>query len=461
MFSRVILIVVILISLASCTSNSGVGKRLSSEAPASNALMHFEEISAKWREVGGAGRNYLDSYTSLIISSNLDDYNPSNKTSSHSGSGNNDRSLYQRDYESRTWFSRLFVDKITSSTLTMEVSTPDYSTTVPLVILEYSSTRENGDQWYRMLAVRREAFPLFLVKQNGQNSKVGLKFNVHKSHESNSNAGQLLKTTLNTLETVTPSLTVVTTLNKHFTESSKEAIDKSLSANFSKSLQEDLIRDISLLEIEPGSNIQVTFKDTLSDSIFVDGDLKKYARWRVTFDYPRPSVFSAFRICTAFFENNDKSHEYATTDNGCKESKKEAISSVLDTVSGPEILDFSLVFGSDDEQKFGTIGSYLRQQSWFSDYISSGTNLEDFTPVANKLCRSIKNAMIGVNLNSLDAELVVWAVKKNMPLSDNAINALNDVESKDCKTMKDDKGSREAYMEQFSPVSSDIESSST
>jgi hypothetical protein len=410
-------------------------------------IAQFLELSPYWLKENGAGQDYLDSYTSLIV------YSPDNdNTKGVRGSLESPEILpsdhmieptekiKDRKYEPRNWFSRLFSDISTSSTLTLEMTAPDYSTTVPLAIMEFNSNSENGDQWYRMMAVRREAFPLFLVKRNGDNSKIGLKFNVHKSHKSKSNAGQLLKTTLDTLSTVSPQLTVITTLNKHFSDAAKNAVDKSLSANFSKSLQEDLIRDVSLMEILPGSNIQVEFRDTESDRIFVNEEPLPIGLWRVMFDYPRPSVFAAYRICKEPKSNNtnvrDNPHTYL---NGCLSTRTEAERKVLEVVNSSDILDFSLVFGAEDKQNFGTISSYLRQQSWFGDFLASANSRTQLDSLAGGFCRKIRNAVVEVNLNYFDADLVVWAVKKGMPLSSESIAALEGKSNKgqDCFTRRD------------------------
>ncbi|MFT4849270.1 MAG: hypothetical protein ACI83B_001809 [Sediminicola sp.] len=395
-------------------------------------ITQFEELAPYWKANNGEGEIYLDAYTSLIITSPDHDVkickDNNCPTKSHLERGGLGPINKYRPYIESTWYERLFRDTIVSTSLTFEMTTPDYSATVPLAIMEYSSSRENGDQWYRMVAVRREAFPLFLIKQSGQNSKAGFKFNVYKSQQANSNAGQLLKTTLDTLSTVTPQLTVVTTLNKHFTESSKEALDKILSANFNKSIKEDLIRDVSLLEITGGSNIQVEFKDTQSDSNFVDTFPTTIGRWQISFDHPRPSVFAAFRICPKSTEkdNAEKAHVYK---NGCRETRAIAEQAVLDSVQAADILNFSLAFGSEDIRSFGTIDSFLRQQSWFAEFLSLES--EQIEGNADKLCRNIRNSIVGVNLNSFDADLVVYAVIANMPFKRKTAEALKVLQSGD------------------------------
>jgi hypothetical protein len=432
MFHSRVLLILMIIYLTGCSSNiknSATPNQAPKDTLKKTRITQYEELSPFWKQTNGDGDIYLDAYTSLIITSpdhdvqicedgipcEVEDY------LMNSGAG---ETPTLRPYLSRNWFQRIWNDVVISTSLTFELTTPDYSTTVPLAIMEYSSSRETGDQWYRMVAIRREAFPLFLIKQNGQNSKAGFKFNVHKSQQSKSNAGQLLKTTIDTLSTVSPQLTVVTSLNKHFTESSKEAIDKTLSSNFNKSITEDLVRDVSLMEISHGSNIQVEFGNQTTDKDFVDTYPKTIGRWQITFDYPRPSVFSAFRICPQPESKSSKKKTIFTYKNGCRKNRSEAEKAVLESVKASEILNFSLAFGSDDVRNFGTINSFLRQQDWFAEFLELDKNA--VVQSVDKLCKNIRNSIVGVNLNSFDADLVVYAVIANMPFKMDTSNALTD-----------------------------------
>ena len=284
---------------------------------------------------------------------------------------------------------------------------------MPLVTIDHISDRSNGEKFDRTVVHTAQQFPLFLIKGDGSNAIASAKFQVKSADSvSSSIAATALQLAQNAARAAAPQSAVVTTLTEQQTRNVANSIDNAVNQLFSSSLNEGQWLDNDIRRWDSG--VVLTFSIPKSE-----GRLKKdkdayqiVGRWYVSFENPRPSIFSDRLICKPASDGTTSGGAcivgYATA----------ATQAERDTVGGAAaVLQFPLI---KDAQSLGTVSAYLQQQPWWSPAITAFAKGGDALNAASiaTFCQNIKLAITAINLNRVDAGIVANAVREGLPLPD-------------------------------------------
>lgn len=347
--------------------------------------------------------SFSNSYTRLLIYSDI-----------YAANGLEKGNTTPLKYQPRTWWKRAMVGRVFSINLTANVSVGDFETTVPLATVGHESNSE-GEKWNRVIHHSKSNFPLFLVKNDGSASVPVVKISVNgtKSYSSRG-AAAALQVALGVANATTQSASVVTRLSEESTRDKARAIDDAISQLFASGITEEHWTDRDLRMWQVGESmapngVKVGFSIPKDDQDW-NSETLSVGIWTITFDYPRPSIFSDWRVCP----NNTISR--------CTTSRSEAESMIWTDINASEVLNYVLV---NNDPSLGTIRAFISQQDW---YLSSQTALaklegtvnpttsEMNKSTANAFCRRIANEITGIGLNGFDANIVVWAIIEGMPM---------------------------------------------
>jgi hypothetical protein len=366
----------------------------------------FTQLSDAWDEKSGSGA-MSDSYTRLIIQSSTD---------MHAAGSTGEVVSYP--YRARPWLDRFFVGKDYGINFTAKVTVGPFEATAPLLTLSHQSNRSVGERWERVVYHSIQNFPLFLVKGNGENSIAVARFSVKGSEELQSRiAASAVQVALNVARAVAPEAAVVTRLSQQSSKDKAQAIDNAVGKLFGVGISEENWSDRDMRRWKRDGGVSVTLKIPENEGDWGGEKLATVGTWTIAFDDPRPSIFSDWRIC---------SPDVAPR---CADNRAQAITAVHGAINAASVLSFSLV---DNGNTLGTIRSYLAQQDW---YASAQTELAgaNAAAAAGLLCRRIRNSITEMSLNGVDADIVVWAVAKGMPLPSGAADAMR--ASPDCNSV--------------------------
>lgn len=356
----------------------------------------LHEFNDQWSPGPTAdGADFSGQYTRLVITSSITGNNAGGQVAALA-------------YKPRNWLSRAIVGKEFNYVLTARLRVPDtMEFTVPLAIIGHQSNSD-GETWLRELSVERRDFPLFLVKRDGRTSSPSVSAEVKGSNTYASRgaaAGVSALARLTQLTGANPA--VVTQLTKESAKTAAAQVDAALSRLLTTSVTERTNSDRPLRHWPPqssttSSGLQIVLK-VPEDEEWDEKSPKEVGRWTITFDAPRPSIFSDWSVCR-------KSSEKPR----CSDSVGEARKMVAKEVRPSEILNFDLVNGA---QKLGTIRAYLVQQEWFTTAITAFANPNVGADTVNLFCRRVVNEISGLDLSEFDAKLVLWATYTAMPVT--------------------------------------------
>lgn len=380
----------------------------SKESVQDNKSINITPLSAykdEWSFVTSAPKDvsFSNSYTRLLIYSDI-----------YAANGQENGDTIPLKYQPRTWLRRAIVGRVFSINLTTNVSVGDFETTVPLATVGHESNSE-GEKWNRVIHHSKSNFPLFLVKSDGSASVPVVKISVNgtKSYSSRGAAGAL-QVALGVAQATTQSASVVTRLSEQSTRDKARAIDDAISQLFASGITEEhwTDRDLRMWQVGEGmtpNGVKVEFTIPKDDQDWNSEPLS-VGTWTITFDFPRPSIFSDWRICPT------------KTISRCTTSRTEAESKILTDINASEVLNYVLV---NNDPGLGTIRAFISQQDWYLssqtalaklDGTGNPTTLEMNKSTANAFCRRIANEITGIGLNGFDANIVVWAIIEGMPM---------------------------------------------
>lgn len=346
-----------------------------------------------WSAASGSGADFSDAYTRLMIFSEV---------SGESGG----EPTKPMPYEGREWLTRALVARDYSINLTAKVMAGAFEATVPLATISHQSGSK-GEQWSRAIHHSKQSFPLFLVSATGGTSTPTVRISVNgdRSYASRA-AATAVQVALGVAQATGQNTRLITALSEKSVRESARAMDEAISRLFGSGLSEEhwSDRDLKHWNVSNGrpQGARITFRIP-SDTKDWNSQANTVGTWTVTFDYPRPSVFSDWRICGA----NELPR--------CTTTRNEAEGNVLSEVNPGQVLNFPIAAG---EQGLGSIRAFLSQQDWYTASQVALANPARRTTAASTLCRTIVNEITGVGLNAFDAGIVVWAVAKGMPMSE-------------------------------------------
>lgn len=350
---------------------------------------------------GSESVSFSNSYTRLLIYNDL------------AATNNDNKDPFQ--YQKRYWWKRAVLGRMYSINLTANISVGVFETTVPLATIGHESNSE-GEKNNRILHHSKSSFPLFLVKADGSASVPIVKIAVNgtKSYSS-SGAAAALQVVLGVAQATTQPASVVTRLSEQSTRDKARAIDSAISQLFASGITEEhwTDRDLRLWHVGAESKtpkgVKVKFSIPKDDKDWNSEPLE-VGTWTITFDYPRPSIFSDWRVCPTNIISR------------CTTSRTEAESKIWTDINASEVLNYVLM---NNDPSLGTIRAFISQQDWYLssqtalaklDGTGNPTTLEMNKSTANAFCRRIANEITGIGLNGFDANIVVWAIIEGMPM---------------------------------------------
>lgn len=376
--------------------------------PAVVNLTRLSTYEDEWTDAANTptGASFSGAYTRLLIVGELDaDQSPAGTTT-------------DLLYSQRPWLARAFVGKDFSINLTANITVGTFESTVPLATIGHQSNSD-GEQWSRVVHHSKANFPLFLVKTDGSASVpvVKLSANGTKSYSSRG-AAAAIQVALGVARATGQAPSVITRLSEQSTKDKARAIDDAISKLFASGVTEEHwtdrdLRTWSASNKEKPRGVRIKFRIPKDEQDW-NSEYLDVGTWTVTFDHPRPSIFSDWRICAT------------NTLPRCAIGRPEAEKNVHKELDAGQVLNYKLVAG---DQGLGTIRAFLSQQDW---YISAQAGLASqgtANATGASFCRRIRNEITGLGLNGFDAEIVVWAVANGMPLPSTANLATID----DCK----------------------------
>jgi len=363
-------------------------------APKAIDITPLSRYQDEWGAAQAGGYDFADAYTRLVIYSDVAEDKP-----------NVDEKL---GYESRHWLSRALVDKDYALNLTVKVIAGAFEATVPLATVSLQSGSK-GEKWARTIRHDRQSFPLFLVPSSGGAATPTLGFAVSgdRSYESRA-AAAALQVALGIAKLADPEAPVVTTLTEKKSREQARAVDDAISQLFSSGLSEEhwTDRDLRLWSVDGRRprGVKVTFRIP-TDSNDWNSSAAEVGTWTVSFDFPRPSVFSDWRICGPVGLPR------------CAASRAEAEANALRELDPSQVLNTSIAPG---EQGLGSIRAFIAQKDWYTAAQVALATPGKQNGAASTLCRTLSNEVTRLGLNGLDAAIVVWAVAEAMPLPEHA-----------------------------------------
>jgi post-segregation antitoxin (ccd killing protein) len=310
-------------------------------------------------------------------------------------------------YDSRGTIKRYLSGKNYTTNLTAKVVVGTFEATVPLATVTHRSD-SNGEHWARSIHYNALNFPLFLVRSDGAASIPSITFTLNASNEMTSmGAAAGLQAALTIARATGTAASVVTQLSEQATKERARAIDNVVSKLFSSGIQEEHVsdRDLRLWQSDNGKPVGVAVEFAVPSE---EGNWKstpnKVGKWTFSFDFPRRSIFSDWRICGEVRLPK------------CTLNREESQKKILQDIDASSVLNYGLL-----NTYLGSIRSYLGQQDWYMSAINGMSNSDAKTreSAANNLCRRVRNEITSLGLNGFDADIVLWAVWTGMPLPDN------------------------------------------
>jgi len=401
-------------------------------------------LSNVWTGFDDPDQKFSNLYTRVLINSRHT--RVSGETEGKSAGGIPDEvTLY--DYGDRGAFLRAFWGTHYSLNLTAYVSVGSFQATVPLVTIDHTSNRTDGEKFLRIVAHTAQSFPLVLLKGDGSNAIATVHFVVKATDTTQSSAAAAAIQAAQGIATaLAPEASVVTTLSSQATKDKATALDKAINSVLARQLDEEQWLDNDVRRW--GEGARVTFLIPPPDNEAAWGDsanFREVGAWTLSFEDPRPSVFSDIQICHTVKEKGAKGQSAAAEATGAKSKgtseycrdtvAKAAEAAQKEAESRPEqVLNFNLLNGT---QSLGTIAAYLKQQSWWDQSMKTFNGLQkgqgpDDGDIS-QFCRSIKQTISAVGLNAIDGGIVVAAVRERGPLPAAVVKAMGLDSAKDCK----------------------------
>jgi hypothetical protein len=351
-----------------------------------------------------------DTYTRLIITS----YNASSDAEAAE-----DAQIYP--YRKRSGIERFFVGLRRSVTLSAKVSSGGFVATIPLVTVTHESTRAGGEVFNRIIRHQAQDFPMFLVRGTTTSDIASVVFDLKGSDSVDSSAaGTALSAVVAATKVIAPQAALLTTFSAPGAKDVASSLDSTINKLFAMSLAEEHLLDQPIREWRPLTlELRLPRRESGWNDLTVaraPGDRDPISRkdldygligtWEVAFTDPRISAFATPTVkCKSL---------------GCAAEMSAAKSAALTELKGrtADVLSFPLVAGSGPAN---TIGSYLRQLSWWADALKA---LDADPAEASHFCRSIHDALSLIGFNTFDAAIVTDGVRKSSMMSDKAVAAM-------------------------------------
>lgn len=440
-YSRSFTVLAVLAFLASCATHpQSVTAVKRCNAPVEGGgkcpYLQLTPLSTVWTGFDNPNQTYSNLYTRVIINSLATRAAGStgdarSDLSGSRGQSTADGSEQVYDYRDRGPFLRTFWGIHNSLNLTAYVSVGTFQATVPLVTIDHTSNHSDGEKFVHIVAHTAQNFPLLLLKGDGSNAMATVHFVVKGTDTTQSSAAAAAIEAAQGVATVlAPESAVLTTLSSQSTKDKATALDKAINSVLSRQLDEEQWLDNDVRRWARGAKVTFFIPPSGNESAWSDSqNFQTVGSWMVKFESPRPSVFSDIQICV-----DDKGGNY------CRNSVREAADlAQQEAATRPQqVLNFSLLSGG---QSLGTVAAYLKQQSWWDTSMKTFNALKDNEAPkkasVTEFCRSIKQSVVAVGLNTIDAGIVIAAIRDGLTLPATVTAAMKSTDSgEDCQYAK-------------------------
>ncbi|MFC3652285.1 hypothetical protein ACFONN_12085 [Dyella humi] len=330
---------------------------------------------------------------------------------SNSSQPNEESIKYQ--YQDRGAWSRFFSPKHTSINFSVKVFDGPFIATIPLMTVDHVSNTSDGEGFQRVVTHQVETYPLFLIKEDGSNSKFSSQFVLKGATQYQGPVSGAISAAQTAIKLVAPHSAVLTTLTEQTVKDASSALDSVLARLLSTSIDEEHSVDEDVGLLAPGKKgITVTLQiPTPEHEGEWDAPSGVVGSWTLRFAAPRPSVFSDVEIC---MPSNNAPNQASSANQqplrSCQKSFDDAATFARTQAekSPAAILQFQLISNAEN---MGSVSSFLKQQAWYGTsqkvLLAAKPKPEDVA----SFCESIKQAMIGIGLNDVDAGIVSHAME--------------------------------------------------
>lgn len=304
-------------------------------------------------------------------------------------------------YKPRDAIQRYLVGKKFDMNLSVKMKIGAFEATAPLVTLSHQSD-SNGEQWSRSLSERLGNFPLFLVKGDGEASVPTFQIKLAGSKTYNSNMiGKSLDLVVAGLREVAPEAGVLTSLTADSARSRSRVIDTAIGQLFANGMSEEHVIHRDFLQWNRAGGVVVSLKLPSSESQNWEVGASPVGSWTITFEAPRPSIFSDWKICPA----NIATH--------CADTAIKAMAAARTELSASQVLNYSLLA---ENRELATIENLMTRHNWYLTAVGAYSNdAGKDAAVADGMCTEIQNSVVRLGLNSHDADVVTWAFIRGKP----------------------------------------------
>lgn len=391
-----------------------------------------------------------------------------------------------RDYRSerRSVLERFFLGKTRNTTITVKIHMrdPDVDFTLPLLAVDYSGKRGEGQIFTTTLTRSDMGLPDFRITPT---SSANIETTARSSSETDVHAtGVVLGTLRDALAIVSPGSSLLTSVNREQVQKTATAYDTALSRLLSSTIAETMTSGRMLSEWRAGNAVLISVViprsvRTLgsSDAAAVGAAQTRRITFRVGMTCPRISIFDTLNVCemthgdarapvlvSSSFPSSTGSSDVQSAVGwpGWNSHRyKVAVSKLRGRLSAPQVLSFRL-----GQSK--SLRQFLTEQEWFlslskavvtvpasvnvaaakaasdrpatpegeSDPLaiplaeaspagngpSAGAEkqLQDSTRSANELCQAITEKLYSAGLSRLDSTIGLWAAITGMSDFSNA-----------------------------------------
>jgi hypothetical protein len=407
--------VIALYFLTSRLSGAATADTWNDNGGSSSDISRITPFSLIQQDFAGVAKDYFsNAYTRLLVVSPVETVG-----AKHGATSDADDQALQ--YQKRWWLTRLLMGRHSSTNLSIKVTVGSFTATVPIATIDHISNAGDGENFTRIVYHRAEDFPLFLVKRDGTSDIVSIRSSVRVSDQLQSGAaGTALSVTQSAIRLVAPQAAVLTTLSKQSSKDKATAVDEAINKLFSTNLDEEQWADNHILFWGKGASITFSIP-------YPEGNLVKPVRigkWTVAFESPRPSIFSDIFIC--------ESAEQADSKQRCETTFNEAASQAESEVNAADVLAFKLVEGTTE---LGALDAYVKKQDWYIAGVKAFANTPKDSDVAS-FCSSARNAIAGIDLNSVDQGIIAHALATTLATTSDAKKVVSGLSTCQCEFAK-------------------------
>ncbi|NOI58179.1 hypothetical protein [Vibrio coralliilyticus] len=318
------------------------------------------------------------------------------------------------EYKKRWGLTRFFFPKRVTLNASAKVDLGVYKTTVSLLSIDETSSSEVGSRWERYIIDDHTTEPLFLVPQNITHATLDYSFTGNE--DTSFSSAKALDIAIGAVSIVSPTSSLITSLNKQSVSDKSAAIDKAIANAFSESLIETKTLGLRMDSWSVGDTY--TLKMKLPKDEKTDWEAEKLATvgiWSVRFDAPRISAIYPYHVCG----KDSSGQPNVIKGKNCFESYAQAKEAVFGEFKRNRdyhrVLDTELYKLNDSNKVsvsslIGELPSVkrLNDKTYLTAFASGSLNRDGIQDM-NTACADISREMTKLGLSVVDTSLVIYS----------------------------------------------------